>query len=123
MTPPTVLVVDDDDEVRDALRLLFELDGFAVVGEAANGFDGVALARRHQPDFVVLDSVMPRLGREGTTAEILRAVAPGSRIVAFSAALATLPSWADAFLNEDRVGVVAPLLTGMVPRNGGPADS
>jgi CheY-like chemotaxis protein len=116
VTPPTVLVVDDDDEVRDALRLLFELDGFAVVGEATNGFDGVALARRHQPDFVVLDSVMPRLGREGT-AEILRAVAPESRIVAFSAALEKLPSWADAFLNEDRVSKVAPLLTAMMPRS------
>ncbi|HYP24779.1 MAG TPA: response regulator transcription factor [Actinomycetota bacterium] len=111
---PTVLVVDDDEEVRDALRLLFELDGFSVVGEAAHGVDGVALAHRHQPDFVILDSVMPYLGGAGT-ASILRAIAPSSKIVAFSAALDSRPAWADAFLNKDRVGEIAPFVTAMIP--------
>lgn len=114
MSHPTVLLVDDDEDVRHALRLLFEMDGFSVVGEAGNGVDGVALARRHQPDFVVLDYVMPRLGGEAT-ASILRALAPSSRIVAFSSALDRRPLWADAFLNKDRIGEVAPLLTAMIP--------
>ncbi|MDQ4124048.1 MAG: response regulator transcription factor [Actinomycetota bacterium] len=117
MTPSTVLVVDDDEEVRHALRLLFELDGFSVVGEAANGVDGVALARRFQPDFVVLDSVMPRLGGAGT-AEVLRAIAPSAKIVAFSAALEGRPPWADAYLNKDRIGEVAPLVTAMITGHG-----
>jgi response regulator RpfG family c-di-GMP phosphodiesterase len=115
VTGSTVLVIDDDEDVRHALGLLFELDGFSVVGEAANGVDGLALARRHQPDFVVLDPVMPRLGGDGTAA-ILRAVAPSSKIVAFGPALRTRPAWADSFLNEDRVGEVAPLLTAVIPR-------
>lgn len=115
MTGSTVLVIDEDEDVRHALRLLFELDGFSVVGEAANGVDGLALARRHQPEFVILDPVMPRLGGNGTAA-ILRAVAPSSKIVAFSAALRTRPEWADSFLNEARVGEVAPLLTAVMPR-------
>lgn len=115
MTPPTVLVVDDDEDVRHVLRLLFEMDGFSVVGEASNGVDGVALASRHQPDFVVLDSVMPRLGGR-RTAEIVRVLAPSSKIVAFSAALQQQPLWADAFLNKDRIGEVSPLLTAMIPR-------
>ena len=114
MTPSTVLVVDDDEDVRHALRLLFELDGFSVVGEAATGADGVALARRHQPEFVILDSVMPRLGGEAT-ARVLRALAPAVKIVAFSAALDRRPAWADAFLNKDRIGEVAPLVTAMIP--------
>ncbi len=114
MTHPTVLLVDDDENVRRALRLLFELDGFAVVGEAANGVDGAALARRHQPDFVVLDQLMPRLGGEGTAA-ILRALAPASKIVAFSAVLDRRPQWADAFLNNDRVSEVVPALRAMIP--------
>ena len=117
-----MLVVDEDEDVRHALRLLFELDGFSVVGEAANGADGVALARRHQPDIVVLDSVMPRLGGAGT-AEVLRAITPSSKIVAFSAALQARPAWADAFLNKERVGEVAPLLTTMIPRRGRVAHS
>lgn len=105
MNAPTVLLVDADEEVRHLLRLLFELDGFSVVGEAATGADGVALARRHQPDFVVLDYVMPRPGGEGTAA-IVRALAPASRIVAFSAGLDRRPAWADAFLNQDRISKV-----------------
>lgn len=117
MTAPTVVVIDHDEDVRHALRLLFELDGFSVVGEATNGVDGLALARRHQPDFVILDPVMPRLGGNGTAA-ILRAVAPSSKIVAFSASLRGRPEWADAFLNEDHVGEVAPLLTAVIPRRG-----
>lgn len=114
MTRPTVVVVDGDEEVRDALRLSFEMDGFVVLAEADNGVDGVALTNRHQPDFVVLDYVMPRLGG-ARTAEVLRAVAPSSKIVAFASALDRRPDWADAFLNKDRIDEVSPLLTAMIP--------
>lgn len=120
MSDPTVLLVDDDEDVRHALRLLFELDGFAVVGEAANGVEGATLVRRHQPDFVVLDQLMPRLGGGGTAA-ILRALAPTSKIVAFSAVLDRRPPWADAFLNKDRVSEVVPALRAMIPGDRRPA--
>ena len=109
-----MLLVDEDEDVRHVLRLLFELDGFSVVAEAATGADGVALAKRHQPDFVVLDYVMPRLGGEGT-ATILRALAPAARIVAFSAGLDRRPSWADAFLNGQHISEVVPALRAMIP--------
>lgn len=108
-----VLIVDDDDEVRDALRLLFEFEDFIVVGEAANGVEAVALARNEQPDLVVLDYLMPRLNGEAT-AELLRALLPQVRIVAFSAVLQDQPAWADAFLNKDRIADVAPLLTTLI---------
>lgn len=109
----TVLIVDDEDEVRHALRLLFELEGFTVIGEAANGVEAVSLARAHQPDFVVLDYLMPRMNGDAT-AELLRALSPQVRIVAFSAALDTAPEWADAFLNKSRISDVAPLLTALL---------
>lgn len=115
MSAPTVLLIDEDEEVRHALSLLFEMDGFSVVGEASNGADGVALARRHQPDFVVVDYVMPRLGGEGT-ARVVRALAPASKVVAFSAGLDHRPRWADAFLNGDRISAVFPALRAMIPR-------
>lgn len=108
-----VLVVDDDDEVRHALRLLFEFEDFDVVGEASNGVEAVALARAHQPDLVVLDYLMPRM-KGDATAQLLRALLPQVRIVAFSAVLNSQPEWADAYLNKDRIADVAPLLTQLI---------
>jgi CheY-like chemotaxis protein len=106
---PTVLIVDDEEEIRHVLRLLCETEGFAVVGEAANGVEAVPMALRHQPDFVILDYLLPRLDGSGA-AEILRTIAPESRIVAFSAVLQEQPAWADAYLNKERVAELMPLL-------------
>lgn len=71
-TPPDkkkikVLIVDDIEETRENLRklLYFEKD-IEVVGSAANGEEGVELARRHQPDIVLMDLRMP--GIDGITA-------------------------------------------------------
>ena len=107
--PPKVLIVDDNDDILHVLRLLFELEGFEVVGEAANGVEASVSAMKHQPDFIVLDYVMPRLDGEGA-AEILRTITPDSKIVAFSAILDRQPPWADAYLNKERIGDLAPLL-------------
>ncbi len=109
----TVLIVDDDDEIRHVLRLLCENEGLEVIGEAANGVEAVPLALRHQPDFVILDYMLPRLDGEGA-AEILRAVSPDSRIVAFSAILESQPEWADAYLNKDRITELMPLMRSFI---------
>ena len=105
----SVLIVDDDEEIRHVLRVLCETEGLRVVGEAANGVEAVPLALNHQPDFVILDYMLPRLDGEGA-AEILRTITPGSKIVAFSAILDRQPSWADAYLNKDRIAELMPLL-------------
>lgn len=110
---PSVLIVDDDDEIRHILRLLFEFDGFDVVGEAPNGVAAVAVVAQQQPDFVILDYMMPHMNGE-TTAEVLRALVPGMRIVAFSGVLEEKPDWADAYLNKERIGDVAPLLVALM---------
>ncbi len=107
--PPTVLIVDDEEEIRHVLRILCETEGFEVVGEAGNGVEAVPLALKHQPDFVILDYLLPRLDGSGA-AEILRTIAPESKIVAFSAILTEQPEWADAFLNKEMVGDLMPLL-------------
>ena len=109
LSAKTVLIVDDDEEVRHVLRLLCEHDDLEVVGEADNGVAAIPLALSHQPDFVILDYRLPRLDGEGA-AEILRAVTPDSKIVAFSALLDTQPDWADGYLNKDRVAELMPLL-------------
>ena len=104
-----VLIVDDDEEIRHALRLLCESEDMDVVGEASNGVEAVPIALHQQPDFVILDYKLPRLDGEGA-AEILRAVIPETKIVAFSAHLDEQPKWADAYLNKDRIGELMPLL-------------
>jgi CheY-like chemotaxis protein len=109
----TVLIVDDDLEIRHVLRLLCETNGLKVVGEAANGIEAVTIAMRERPRFVILDYMMPRLDGEGT-AEILRTITPESKIVAFSAMLEEQPPWADAFLNKERVVELAPLLQSFI---------
>jgi CheY-like chemotaxis protein len=105
----SVLIVDDDEEIRHVLRVLCETEGLKVVGEASNGVEAVPLALNYQPDFVILDYMLPRLDGEGA-AEILRTITPESKIVAFSAILDRQPPWADAYLNKDRIAELMPLL-------------
>lgn len=109
----TVLIVDDDEEIRHVLRLLCETEGMAVIGEAPTGVEAIPLALRHQPDVVILDYMLPRLDGEGA-AEILRAVVPGTKIVAFSAILDSQPPWADAYLNKERISELMPLLQTLI---------
>lgn len=108
-----VLIVDDDEEIRHVLRLLCETHDMKVVGEAENGVQAVAIALREQPRFVILDYMLPRLDGEGT-AELLRSVAPDTKIVAFSAILEKQPTWADAYLNKERVTELMPLLQSFI---------
>lgn len=57
--PATALIVEDHPLTRDALAALLTQNGFAVVGEAADGEEAVASARRLQPELVLLDLSMP----------------------------------------------------------------
>lgn len=113
VTDARVLIVDDDEEIRHVLRLLCETHDMKVVGEAENGVQAVAIALREQPRFVILDYMLPRLDGEGT-AELLRTVSPDAKIVAFSAILDSRPSWADAYLNKERVTELMPLLQSFI---------
>jgi DNA-binding NarL/FixJ family response regulator len=64
----SVLIADDQGLVRAGFRKLLESEqGLRVVAEAADGLEAVALARRLQPDIVLMDIRMPRLdGLEAT---------------------------------------------------------
>jgi CheY-like chemotaxis protein len=106
---PKVLIVDDDEEVRHVLRIMCEIEAYDVIGEAKNGLEAIALALTEQPDFVILDYLMPHLDGEGTAA-MLRTIVPDARIVAFSAVLNDKPTWCDSYLNKARVSEIAPLL-------------
>jgi CheY-like chemotaxis protein len=107
--PRSILVVDDDDDVREALKLRLEASGLPVIGEATNGVEAGYMAYRHQPAIVILDYQMPKLnGAE--TSYVVRFLAPHSRIIAFSTLLEATPSWADAFLSKNSIGEMVPLV-------------
>ena len=66
-----VLIVDDHAVVREGLRTLLGYQpGLEVVGEASNGLQAVEQARALQPDVILLDLVMPRMGGVQAIGEI-----------------------------------------------------
>lgn len=57
---PKVLVIDDNDATRLLCRVNLELEGFEVL-EAADGHEGIDLARAELPDAILLDLMLPTL--------------------------------------------------------------
>jgi two-component system chemotaxis response regulator CheY len=80
-----LIVADDAPFIREIVRTVCERNGIALVGEAINGVEAVALALEHKPDVVLMDIIMPEKSGIEATKEII-AVAPDMRIIAFSTA-------------------------------------
>lgn len=55
-----VLVVDDEDDIRNLLLLQLQKEGFSAIG-ASNGLDALELAQRVTPSLVILDLMLPGL--------------------------------------------------------------
>jgi two-component system phosphate regulon response regulator PhoB len=58
MSKGTVLVIDDEADLIELVRYNLDKEGFEVLA-AADGESGLAIARRHSPDLIVLDLMMP----------------------------------------------------------------
>ena len=56
----TILIAEDNPDIRNVLRLYLESEGFAVA-EAEDGAAALELARRQMPDLAILDVMMPRM--------------------------------------------------------------
>jgi DNA-binding response OmpR family regulator len=54
-----ILLVDDDAEIVESLRLALEANGYTVL-VARDGNQGLALSERENPDLVILDMMMPK---------------------------------------------------------------
>lgn len=79
--PMKVLLVDDHALFRAGVAEIFAAeDDLQVVGEAGDGAQAVTLARKEEPDVVLLDVEMPGMGPEETLRRLLRA-SPGSNVL------------------------------------------
>ena len=68
-----ILLVDDFPAVRSGLRTMLESRGdWEIIGEAGDGEQGLAQAKRHQPDIAVIDIGMPKMNGLTLTREIRR---------------------------------------------------
>ncbi len=76
---PTVLIVDDEAELREVVAEYLEASGFAVA-QAENGLEALLKIKRLRPRFVVLDLTMPRLGGVGGLKRI-RTFDPAIRVI------------------------------------------
>jgi DNA-binding NarL/FixJ family response regulator len=72
----SVVLVDDQQLVREGLRLILELAGIDVVGEAADGAEGVRLVLDLCPDVVLMDLRMPHVDGIEATRRIVAAGSP-----------------------------------------------
>lgn len=80
-----ILVVDDHDLVRMGIvRMLADIDGYQVVGDAKSGEEAVTKARILKPDVVLMDVKMPGMGGLEATKKLLT-VNPAIKIIAVTA--------------------------------------
>lgn len=102
--PTTILIVDDDERVRETLARILEKDReFTVVGEAGDGSEALELARTLSPDLILMDLAMPRVnGLEATRS--IKAERPETKVIIITRyqedayRQAAAQSGADAFL-------------------------
>ncbi len=82
-----VLIIEDDDNLQEALRYRLEQDGY-VVHSAMDGEEGLDLAREVLPDLIILDIMLPvldglevcRIIRRETAAPIIMLTAKGEEV-------------------------------------------
>lgn len=80
-----ILIVDDSRTTRKILRKILEDNGYTVVGEAANGEEGVAQFQKLNPDLTTMDITMPVL--DGIEAmRRIKDSEPNAKVIMISAA-------------------------------------
>ena len=86
--PPRILVVDDERVIADTIVQILNSNGF--IAEAAyGGEEAIDKARRHCPELVLTDVLMPEI--DGLEAAIaIRELCPDARIILFSGQAATV---------------------------------
>ena len=101
-----VLIVDDAELFREALRAAFTQEGFEVVGVAADAMKGIDLTREFEPDLVMLDLLMPGMSGLEVVGTIIK-TSPKTKVVLLTASesaedlLAAVKAGATGYLTKD----------------------
>ncbi|MDP2839050.1 MAG: response regulator, partial [Syntrophales bacterium] len=61
VTKKTILIIDDEEDFCHFVKLNLEQTGNFEVLTAYNGADGISMAKRYQPDLILLDIIMPTM--------------------------------------------------------------
>ena len=102
----TILIVDDEVDIRDILRIrLANQPGFRIL-EAANGTDALEMTRQQRPDLIILDWLMP--GFNGM--EVLKALRESPELTIIPVIMMTVKSELSAQAQGQAMGVVAYLI-------------
>lgn len=112
----SLLIVDDEDDIRTVVRSTLEDEGFDVIWEAGDGETAIEVLYRHQPDIIVLDYSMPGMDGEAV-AKSIKLLSPRSQVVVFTGAVSVPPDWAlgcDAFLEKTQISRLAPVVRALL---------
>lgn len=86
MIPLKVILVEDDPMVREIHRQFIDkIEGYSIIGIAANGIEGLQLVKELKPDLAIIDIYMPHMGGLEMLRE-LRSVAFSIDVIAITAA-------------------------------------
>ena len=107
---PGVLIVDDDEDIRQVVRAMIEGEDFGEICDAPDGETAIDLAYKHRPRLVILDYLMPNMDGEAV-ANAIRRLVPDTRIVLLSGVLMEKPGWADLYLNKNEMTRLVSLLS------------
>ena len=66
----TLLLIDDDDDIREIAQLSLEMGAGWTVLAASSGAEGIALATKEHPDAILLDVMMPSMDGPATLAQL-----------------------------------------------------
>ncbi len=80
----TMLIVDDDPEIRNALRTVLEKKGYRVL-VAGDGNAGLALAETEAPNLVIVDMMMPKKSGFLVLEKLKRDQGTGPRVIMITA--------------------------------------
>ena len=79
-----VLIVDDAAFMRATIKNMLMKNGFEIVGEAVNGYQGIQLYFESKPDLVTMDITMPELDGIGAV-KVIKERDPSAKVIMLSA--------------------------------------
>lgn len=102
----SVVIVDDAELFREALRAAFSQEGFEVKAAASDAMKAIDMAKEHKPDLVMLDLLMPGMSGIEVVGAIVKA-SPDTKVVLLTSSesakdlLAAVKAGASGYLTKD----------------------